>query len=71
MNGMLEAAAPRVQSESVPLEVDDRPLTVVEPRKGFSLADLQELWRYRELFYHLTLRELKLRGKQTSLGVGW
>lgn len=46
-------------------------LTVIEPRAGFRLADLHELWRYRELFYGLTLRELKLRYKQTILGVGW
>lgn len=46
-------------------------LTVVEPRAGFSVADARELWRYRELFYYLILRELKLRYKQTVLGVGW
>ncbi len=50
---------------------EELPLTVIEPRSGFSAADVQELWRYRELFYHLTLRELKLRYKQTILGVGW
>jgi lipopolysaccharide transport system permease protein len=49
----------------------ERSLTVIEPRRGFRVADLHELWRYRELFYGLTLRELKLRYKQTILGVGW
>jgi lipopolysaccharide transport system permease protein len=47
------------------------PLTVVEPRGGFTFADLGELWRYRELGYFLVLREMKLRYKQTILGVGW
>lgn len=47
------------------------PLTVVEPRGGFTFADLGELWRYRELGYYLILREMKLRYKQTILGVGW
>ncbi|QEL21028.1 ABC transporter permease [Limnoglobus roseus] len=46
-------------------------LTVVEPRAGFTLRDLSELWRYRELGYYLILREMKLRYKQTILGVGW
>ncbi len=46
-------------------------LTIVEPRTGFSMGDASELWRYRELFYYLILRELKLRYKQTILGVGW
>src|SRR5205807_3756028 len=47
------------------------PLTVIEPRSGVSVADFRELWRYRELLYYLALREVKLRYKQTILGVGW
>lgn len=47
------------------------PLTVIEPRAGVSLADARELWRYRELLYYLVLREVRLRYKQTILGVGW
>src|SRR5437763_9547615 len=47
------------------------PLTVIEPRSGVSAADFRELWRYRELLYYLALREVKLRYKQTILGVGW
>jgi lipopolysaccharide transport system permease protein len=49
----------------------DFPLTVIESRGGFSLVDLTEIYRYRELFYCLIQRELKLRYKQTILGVGW
>jgi lipopolysaccharide transport system permease protein len=37
---------------------------------GMSL-DLAELWRYRELLYFLTLRDVKLRYKQTILGAAW
>src|SRR5436190_19560291 len=69
MNGTLEATA-NVALPVIP-ETVEPPLTVIEPRAVFSMADLKELWRYRELFYHLTLRELKLRYKQTILGVGW
>jgi len=32
---------------------------------------LAELWRYRELLYFLTLRDVKLRYKQTLLGAAW
>ena len=49
----------------------DAHLTVIENRSGWSLADFRELWRFRELFYYLTLRDIKLRYKQTVLGVGW
>ena len=37
---------------------------------GFRLG-LAELWRYRELLYFLTLRDVKLRYKQTILGAAW
>jgi len=50
---------------------DSAPLTVVDGRNYWAWADLQELWRFRELLYFLTLRDIKLRYKQTILGVGW
>ena len=31
----------------------------------------QDIWRFRELFYILTWRDLKVRYKQTVLGVAW
>lgn len=33
--------------------------------------DLGELWAYRELLYFLTLRDIKIRYKQTAIGVAW
>lgn len=45
-------------------------ITVVEPPKGLSL-DFREIWRYRELLYFLVWRDVKVRYKQTALGVGW
>jgi lipopolysaccharide transport system permease protein len=42
------------------------------PRAGGRRSDgLEELWRYRELFYFLAWRDVKIRYKQTALGVGW
>jgi lipopolysaccharide transport system permease protein len=32
---------------------------------------LRELWAYRELIYFLTLRDVKVRYKQTAIGVAW
>lgn len=46
-------------------------LTRLRPSTGWRLLDLKELWAYRELFWVLTLRDLKVRYKQTALGVGW
>lgn len=46
-------------------------LTVIEPPTGWQMLDLRELWAYRELLWVLTLRDLKVRYKQTLLGVAW
>ena len=46
-------------------------VTVIRPKKTFSLADVQEIWRYRELLYFLVWRDLKVRYKQTAVGVAW
>jgi lipopolysaccharide transport system permease protein len=35
------------------------------------IFDLKELWQYRELFYFFTWRDLKVKYKQTTLGVFW
>lgn len=35
------------------------------------MADLRELWQYRELLYFFTWRDLKVRYKQTAIGILW
>jgi len=47
------------------------PTVVIEPRKGVFHLDLKSIWEYRELLYFLVWRDLKLRYKQTSIGIGW
>ena len=47
------------------------PITVIEARPGWRIIDFRELWRFRELLYYLTWRDIKVRYKQTVLGVGW
>jgi lipopolysaccharide transport system permease protein len=49
----------------------DQPETVIEPRSAWKALDLKELWRYRELLFFLTWRDVKVRYKQTLLGAGW
>lgn len=38
---------------------------------GRKLFDWKELWRYRELFYFFTWRDIKIKYKQTLLGFFW
>ena len=46
-------------------------VTRIRPGRGWRAVDLRELWHYRELLWFLTLRDIKLRYKQTALGVTW
>lgn len=69
----------RVLPESTPLASETEPLssmsgrrvTIIEPDKGWRLLNIAELWRYRELMYFLVWRDVKVRYKQTALGVIW
>lgn len=46
-------------------------LICIRPSSGWRAINLAEVWRYRELLFFLTLRDIKLRYKQTALGVAW
>jgi lipopolysaccharide transport system permease protein len=46
-------------------------LSIIEPKKGWTAIDLKEIWKYRELLYFLTKRDIKVRYKQTVLGGLW
>jgi lipopolysaccharide transport system permease protein len=46
-------------------------VTIIKPKKTFSLNDLREIWNYRELLYFFTWRDLKVRYKQTVIGAAW
>ncbi len=45
--------------------------TRIQPSRGWSALDLRELWRFRDLFLILAGRDVKLRYRQTALGVIW
>jgi len=46
------------------------PVVVIEAGQR-SRFDLAEIWRYRDLLYFLTRREVTIRYKQTLLGIAW
>lgn len=45
--------------------------TIIEPKRGWQLIDWQELYQYKDLFYFLVLRDIKILYKQTILGFTW
>ncbi len=50
------------------------PTVIIQPTRGWiSLRSLQlrAVWQYRELLYFLVWRDVKVRYKQTALGVLW
>jgi lipopolysaccharide transport system permease protein len=49
----------------------DSPLVTIEPTRSWAALDLRDLWAYRELFFFLTWRDVKVRYKQTLLGAAW
>ena len=58
-------------SASVTHVLPEEPIIVIEPSKSWVPINLHDLWAYRELFYFLTWRDVKVRYKQTALGVAW
>ena len=43
----------------------------IKPKKGWQLIDFRELTEYRDLFYFLVMRDIKVKYKQTVLGGLW
>jgi lipopolysaccharide transport system permease protein len=57
--------------ENTRLRNKQTPIVVLKPSKGWLAIDFKELWRYRELVFFLTWRDIKVRYKQALLGVSW
>lgn len=53
------------------ITIHKKPTTVNEPTTGLSGLRLHELWQYRELLYFLVWRDIKVRYKQSVLGIIW
>ena len=52
-------------------EVVGDQITRIRPPSGWPAVDFRELWNYRELFWTLAERDIKVRYKQTLFGVAW
>lgn len=51
--------------------VPDIPVFKIHSSTAWRFLDIMELWTYRELVYFLTWRDIKIRYKQTAIGVIW
>jgi len=57
--------------ESGQKQAKQTPTIYLRPSKGWMSIDFNELWRYRELIFFLTWRDIKVRYKQAVLGIAW
>lgn len=48
-----------------------QPQVLIDAEKAGTAFGFGEIWRFRELLYFLTWRDIKLRYKQTALGAAW
>lgn len=53
------------------LAAADKPHALIKSEQEGVQLDLAELWEFRELLYFLTLRDVKVRYKQTLMGIAW
>ncbi|MCX7858407.1 MAG: ABC transporter permease [Deltaproteobacteria bacterium] len=53
------------------IEEERLPVTIIQPSRGIIPLRLREIWEYRELLYFLAWRDIRVRYKQTVLGVAW
>jgi lipopolysaccharide transport system permease protein len=68
----LDRVVPHSESDlnEPPTPVAERHALIKSEAAGVQL-NLGELWHFRELLYFLTLRDIKVRYKQTLMGVAW
>jgi lipopolysaccharide transport system permease protein len=60
-------ASPQDSSSVLP----DEPLVTIQPSRSWAPLNIGDLWASRELLYFLIWRDLKVRYKQSVLGIGW
>ena len=52
-------------------EAEQQPYLIIRPPKRWVPINLRELWEFRDLLSRFVVRDLKLRYRQTALGVIW
>jgi lipopolysaccharide transport system permease protein len=76
MSGSITDAQPSLKTQANPQppiqpSLPDEPLVTIQPGKSWVAVNVRDLWAYRELLYFLAWRDVKVRYKQTVLGVAW
>jgi len=67
----MASATASPQPTAIPLLAGTSETIRIEPPRGFFELRLSEVWAYRELLYFFVWRDVKIRYKQTAIGVLW
>src|SRR5210317_1830434 len=52
-------------------DLHSAPFTIIQPQSGWQLINFRELKQYRDLFFFLVWRDIKVLYAQTILGFSW
>jgi lipopolysaccharide transport system permease protein len=66
-----EGASAAKMESTHPFSTPRLPLVSIRPSRKWVALDLGSLWSYRELLFFLMWRDVKVRYKQTLLGMAW
>ena len=67
----MTVAADQPVLSDLPTDIPEQHRTIIRPSRGWVSLQLRELWHYRELLFFLAWRDVKVRYKQTALGIAW
>jgi lipopolysaccharide transport system permease protein len=74
-NSIQAESTDSVSASHPTLELPSQPIVTIQPSGTWGVLNLREslrdIWNYRELLYFLIWRDVKVRYKQTALGVAW
>jgi lipopolysaccharide transport system permease protein len=56
------------RTSTAPITAD---VVIIKPSRGLAALDLKSLWQFRDLLLAFAERDIRLRYRQTLLGVAW
>jgi lipopolysaccharide transport system permease protein len=69
---MMDISTDKTSSQTLsPPSSPAQHVTIIKPPQGWAALDLKQLWLFRDLFWTLAMRDIKLRYRQTALGALW
>src|SRR6266403_5377175 len=68
---MATVTAPSQSATPMQVHASASAVVRIEPPRGWLELRLKEVWEYRELLYFFAMRDIKIRYKQTAIGVLW